>query len=52
MTLVILVEISFVAHGVYLWPVWGVELILLFAYWRIGKRVLKLLARKRGNHAD
>ncbi len=51
MALILLEETSITVHGLYLWPVWGVELILIFALYRIARRVLKLLARRRGIHA-
>ncbi len=51
LALVLLFETSMAVHGVYLWMVWIVELFLLFAYYRIAKRVLKSIAHRRGIHA-
>ena len=51
LALVLLFETSTAIQGVYLWLVWGAELILLFAYYRIAKRILKVLASRRGFHA-
>src|SRR5439155_3933531 len=51
LALVLLFETSTAVHGVSLWMLWIVELFLLFAYYRIAKRVLKSIAQRRGIHA-
>jgi tetratricopeptide (TPR) repeat protein len=51
LALFLLFETSTSIHGIYLWPVWGVELVLLFAFYRVAHRVLRFVARRKGINA-